>query len=134
MDAQAYIDKLAAGRGFVLDFHKVMARHDYDVLVATDNLTRTAVLDERSLDLRTKELLFIVLLVALDGDEGDLEQHLRTGLSIGLTPQEMLEALEILIPLGGVILFKKGFEVWRRVTGAEGIEPTSHVTGNGRAD
>jgi 4-carboxymuconolactone decarboxylase len=56
-----------------------MAKHDYDVLVATDTLTRTAVLSERSLDLRTKELLFIISLVALDGDESDLEQHIRTG-------------------------------------------------------
>jgi 4-carboxymuconolactone decarboxylase len=124
MDAQEYIDKIAQGRGFVLDFHKVMAKHDYDTLVATDNLTRTAILSERSLDMRTKELLFIVSLVAVRGDRADTIAHMRNALRIGVTPQEILEALEILLPLAGVVLFKEGFEIWQEVTEADGIEPS----------
>jgi 4-carboxymuconolactone decarboxylase len=123
-EAQEYIDKMARARGFVLDFHKVMAKHDYDVLRATDNLTRAAILHERLLDMRTKELLFIVSLVLTRGDRNDLATHIRSGLAIGLTPQEMLEAMEIVIPLAGVVLFKEGFEVWREVTEATGLEPT----------
>jgi 4-carboxymuconolactone decarboxylase len=124
MDAQEYIDKIASGRGFVLDFHKVMAKHDFDTLVATDNLTRTAILSERNLSMREKELLFIVSLVALRGDRNDTIAHMRNALRIGVTPQEILEALEILLPLAGVVLFKEGFEIWREVTEADGIEPS----------
>jgi len=124
MDAQEYIDKIAQGRGFVLDFHKVMAKHDFDVLTATDALTRAAVLSERSLDMRTKELLFIVSLVAVRGDRNDTIAHMRGALRIGVTPQEILEALEILLPLAGVVLFKEGWEIWREVTEADGIEPS----------
>lgn len=123
-EAQKYIDKLAAARGFVLDFHKVMAEHDYEVLVATDDLTRATVLKERRLDMRTKELLFIVALVLTRGDRGDLAAHIRSALAMGLTAQDVLEAMEIVIPLAGVVLFKEGFEVWREVTGATGLEPS----------
>ncbi|MDR7301970.1 carboxymuconolactone decarboxylase family protein [Haloactinomyces albus] len=125
MGAQEYIDKIAQGRGFVLDFHKVMAKHDYDVLVATDDLVRGTVLADRELDKNTKELLFILCLVAVRGSRDDLETHIRIALGMGITSQEILEALEILIPLAGVALFKEGFEVWREVTGAEGLEPSA---------
>jgi 4-carboxymuconolactone decarboxylase len=124
-EAQEYIDTIASKRGFVLDFHKVMAKHDYEVLLATDGLTRTAVLQERRLDMRTKELLFILCLVVIRGDRADLAAHIRSALAIGLTPQEILEAMEIVIPLAGVVLFKEGFEVWREVTGATGLEPSN---------
>lgn len=123
-EAQKYIDKLAEARGFVLDFHKVMAAHDYDVLVATDDLTRATVLRERRLDMRTKELLFIVSLVLIGGDRNDVATHIRSALAMGLTAQDVLEAMEIVIPLAGVVRFKEGFEVWREVTGATGLEPT----------
>ena len=33
-EAQAYIDDMATKRGYVLDYHKVMAKHDFDVLQA----------------------------------------------------------------------------------------------------
>ena len=34
-DAQAYIDDMARSRGYVLNYHKVMAKHDFAVLQAT---------------------------------------------------------------------------------------------------
>jgi 4-carboxymuconolactone decarboxylase len=125
MHAQEYIDKLAQRRGFVLDFHKVMARHDFPVLVATDDLTRATMLSERALDLPTKELLVIVALAALRGDREDLATHIRTGIQVGLSPEQVLQALEILLPLAGVVLFKEAFDVWRAATGSTGLEPSA---------
>lgn len=124
MQAQEYIDKIARGRGFVLDFHKVMAKQDFDVLVATDEMVRATVLNQRELDMATKELLFIVTLVAVRGDADDLRTHVRMALDMGCSAQQILEALEILIPLAGVSMFKEGFEIWREVTGATGLEPS----------
>lgn len=128
MEPQEYIDKLAAARGFVLDFHKVMAAHDYETLVATDDLTRATILRDRRLDRPTKELLFIVSLVLLRGDRDDLAAHIRGALAAGLTPRDVLEAMEIVIPLAGVVLFKEGFEVWREVTAATALEPSAPAT------
>lgn len=131
MDAQDYVDKIAQRRGSVLEFHKVMAQHDIDVLVAIDNLTRAAMLSERDLDAKTRELLVIVALAALRGDRADLAGHIRIAGALGLSPQAILQALEILVPLGGVVLFKEAMDVWREVTGATGLEPTGQPAGTG---
>jgi 4-carboxymuconolactone decarboxylase len=132
MDAQEYIDRIAGRRGSVSEFHAVMAKQDFEVLQATDGLTRTAILQERMLNARTKELLFIVSLVALRGAPDDIRMHLRIALGMDIDPLEILEALEMLIPLGGVVLFKEGFELWREVTGAEGVKPSADAIAQSR--
>ncbi|MCA1671625.1 MAG: carboxymuconolactone decarboxylase family protein [Actinobacteria bacterium] len=124
MDAQEYIDRIASRRGAVSEFHAVLAKQDFDVLQATDELTRATVLTQRTLDPRSKELLFIVSLVALRGSPEDIRMHLRLALGMGIEPLEILEALEILIPLGGVILFKEALTRWHEVTGADSVRPS----------
>lgn len=124
MEAQEYIDQIAGKRGAVTQFHRVMAQHDFPVLTATDGLTRAAVLEERSLERPTKQLVFIVALAALHGDREDLAHHIKLALTMGLTAQQVLEALEILIPLGGVVLYKEAFSVWCEATDAKGLEPS----------
>ena len=52
-------------------------------------------------------------------------------LDLGLSKEEILEAIEITLPEAGVGVFQEGFEAWREVTGAEGIEPTVEVLGSG---
>lgn len=37
-EKQAYVDDMVRERGYVLDYHKVMAKHDFDALQATNNL------------------------------------------------------------------------------------------------
>ena len=122
MDAQQYVDRIAEARGSVPEFHLVMAKHDFPVLTATDDLTKTAVLSRRSLDPRTKELLFVVALVALRGDPADTAMHIRAAQRAGASATDVLEALEMLIPLGGVIPFKEGLRVWCEATGSTGLE------------
>ena len=41
-EKQAYIDEMVRKRGYVLDYHKVMAAKDYDVLQATNGLVNAA--------------------------------------------------------------------------------------------
>ncbi len=123
-DKQAYIDDMVRTRGYVLDYRKVMAKHDYDVLVATNGLVNAAYLDQRTLDRRTKELIFIVSLTVLRAGKGHISSHIRVALDLGVTPQEILEAIEIALPEAGVVAFQVGFDAWREVVGAEGLEPS----------
>ena len=44
-DAQQYIDDMARKRGYVLDYHKVMAKQDFPVLQAANGLVSAAYLD-----------------------------------------------------------------------------------------
>ncbi|MCS5715965.1 carboxymuconolactone decarboxylase family protein [Herbiconiux sp. CPCC 205716] len=130
-DAQAYIDEMATSRGYVLDYHKVMAKHDFEVLQATNGLVNAAYLKPRLLDRATKELIFIVSLTVLRAPKGQIESHIRVALDLGLTAQEILEAIEISLPEAGVVAFQIGFDAWKSVVGADGLEPTVTVHDGG---
>ncbi|MFC4465497.1 carboxymuconolactone decarboxylase family protein [Streptomyces xiangluensis] len=125
--AQEYIDAMARDRGYVLDYHKVMAQHDFDVLQATNGLVEAAYLRPRALDRRTKELLFILSLTVMRAGKGHIQSHIRVALDLGVTPQEILEAIEIALPEAGIVAFQAGLEAWRETVGATGIEPRAAV-------
>lgn len=131
--AQQYIDDMAASRGYVLDYHKVMAKHDFDVLQAANGLIASAYLNQRTLDRRTKELIFVVSLTVMRASKGHIQSHIRVALDLGVTPQEILEAIEIALPEAGVVAFQAGVEAWREVVDADGLEPTvaAHEGGSG---
>jgi 4-carboxymuconolactone decarboxylase len=120
---QHYIDEMARSRGYVLDYHKVMAEHDFEVLMAANDLVRRAYLEPRLLDRRTKELIFIVSLTVMRASKAHIQSHIRVALDLGVTPQEVLEAIEISLPEAGIVAFQAGLEAWQEVVGATGREP-----------
>jgi 4-carboxymuconolactone decarboxylase len=120
---QAYIDQMARDRGYVLDYHKVMAAHDFDVLTAANGLVSAAYLSQRTLDRRTKELLFILSLTVLRASEAHIASHIKVALELGVSATEILETIEIALPEAGIVAFQHGFDVWKKVTGAKGLEP-----------
>jgi 4-carboxymuconolactone decarboxylase len=132
-EKQDYIDQMVKERGYVLDYHKVMAKHDFDVLQAANGLVNAAYLEQRRLDRKTKELIFIVSLTVMRASKGHIQSHIRVALDLGVSKEEILEAIEIALPEAGIVAFQEGFEAWREVTGAEGIEPTveAHEGGSG---
>lgn len=123
-EAQRYLDDMVARRGYVLDYHKVMAANDFPVLKAADELVGTAYLAQRSLSREVKELLFILSLTVLRADKAHIKSHIRVALDIGVTPQEILEAIEIALPEAGVVAFQHGFDAWREVVDAPQLEPS----------
>ena len=123
-EKQAYLDEMVRARGYVLDFHKVMAAQDFDTLRAFNQLTEAAYLRPRRLDRKTKELLFILSLTVMRSSKRHIQSHIRVALELGLSPEEILEAIELALPEAGVVAFQDGFDAWREVVGAEGIEPT----------
>ncbi|RYU13728.1 carboxymuconolactone decarboxylase family protein [Nocardioides iriomotensis] len=131
--AQDYVDEMARARGYVLDYHKVMAAQDFPVLRATNGLVEAAYLDQRTLDRRTKELIFIVSLTVMRASKGHIQSHIRVALDLGVTAREILEAIEIALPEAGIVAFQTGFDAWREVVGASGLEPTveAHEGGSG---
>lgn len=135
-EKQAYIDEMVRKRGYVLDYHKVMAAHDFEVLQAANGLVSAAYLEERRLDRKTKELIFIATLTAMRASKGHIQSHIRVALDLGLSKEEILEAIEITLPEAGVVPFQDGFAAWHEVTGAEGLEPSveAHQGGSGFRD
>ncbi|MBY4130161.1 carboxymuconolactone decarboxylase family protein [Rhodococcus fascians] len=127
VEAQAYIDNIATTRGYVLDYHKVMAKNDFPLLQAANGVVAAAYLDQRTLDRKTKELIFIVSLTVMRATKGHIQSHIRVALDLGLSPREILEAIEISLPEAGIVAFQAGVDAWREVVGADGIEPTVAV-------
>ena len=121
--AQEYVDAMARDRGYVLDYHKVMAEQDFPVLQAANALVHATYLKPRLLDHRTKELLFILSLTVMRSEKAHIQSHIRVALELGVSPQEILEAIEIALPEAGVVAFQTGLDAWREVVGATGLEP-----------
>ena len=131
-EAQQYVDDMVRARGYVLDYHKLMAKQDFPVLQATNGLVSAAYLDERSLDRRTKELIFIVSLTVMRASKGHIQSHIRVALDLGVTPREILEAIEISLPEAGIVAFQAGFDAWCEVVEATGLEPSVTAYEGGR--
>jgi 4-carboxymuconolactone decarboxylase len=122
---QEYVDQMARERGYVLDYHKYMANADFDVLTASNALVEAAYLKERTLDRKTKELLFILSLTVMRAEKAHIIGHIQVALTLGVTPTEILEAIEIALPEAGVVAFQVGFDAWRETVGTEPLEPRS---------
>jgi 4-carboxymuconolactone decarboxylase len=135
-EAQEYIDNIARTMGtwprpaYVPDFHKIMAHADFDVLKAQNALGQATYGKQRSLDARTKELLFLAMFTVMRSGREQLTSHVQMALDLGITPAEILETMELALPVAGIVAFLAGFEAWREVTNAEGIEPSSGLGGS----
>jgi 4-carboxymuconolactone decarboxylase len=125
--AQEYIDDMAARRGYVLDYHKVMAAADFPVLQAANHVVSAAYLDERRLSRETKELLFILSLTVMRAPLPQLRSHIQVALDLGVSPEEILEAIEIALPEAGIVAFQHGVEAWQSVVGIRPLEPGTPV-------
>lgn len=122
-ERQEYLDRMARARGYVLPYHKVMVERDLDALRAVNGLIEAVYLRERTLDRRTKELLFVLALTVMRSERGHIKSHIRAALDAGASEAEVLEAMEISLPAAGVVAFQHGFDAFREVTGATGLEP-----------
>jgi 4-carboxymuconolactone decarboxylase len=131
--AQDYVDEMVRKRGYVLEYHKKMAKADFPVLKAMNDIVGAAYLKDRLLDRKTKELIFIASLTVMRASKGHIQSHIRVALDLGVSAQEILEAIEISIPEAGIVAFQTGFDAWQEVVGVEGLEPTvtAHQGGRG---
>jgi 4-carboxymuconolactone decarboxylase len=98
---------------------------------AANGLVEAAYLKERRLDRKTKELIFVASLTAMRASRAHIQSHIRLALDLGLSKEEILEAIEISLSEAGVVAFQEGFEAWREVVDAEGIEPTVEASDSG---
>ncbi len=124
-ERQEYLNDLVEKRGYVLDYHKVLAEQDFDALKAFNGLIETVYLNERLLDRKTKELLFVLSLTVMRSEKAHIKSHIQAALTAGATEGEILEALELALLEAGIVAFQHGFDAWKEVTGATGIEPTN---------
>jgi 4-carboxymuconolactone decarboxylase len=115
-EKQAYLVQMQAERGYVLDFHKVLASEDFDFLKSYNAFLQAAYLNPNtSLDKKTKELVLIGILVAIRSLPSHIKTHMEVARQLGATKKEVLEVLEMSLPPAGVAAFMEGFALWREV-------------------
>lgn len=85
-------------RGVRPGMPRVMAAQDFPVLQAANYLVSAVYLESRTLDCKTKELLFVLSLTVLRGEREHIASHIRVALEVGAVPREILEAIEIALP------------------------------------
>ena len=118
-EKQAFLDHMVKQRGYVNDLHRIVATYDLDVAKAMNGVPSSVYLAERSLDKKTKELLFILSMTCLRLPQYVIEGHMRKALAFGVSPREIFEALEMAIPEAGFPAFEHGLKAWVEVVGAE---------------
>src|SRR5690606_11658309 len=88
-EAQANIDDAVKSRGYVLEYHKILAASDFPILEAANHVVNAAYLEQRTLSRASKELLFVLSLTVLRAPKPQLRAHIRVALDLGVSPKEL---------------------------------------------
>ena len=111
-EKQKMLQEMLKKRGFLLDFHKVLIEEDLEFLKRYEALISYATTDQRTLDKRTKELVFVAVLAALQAGKDHIGAHIRLAMENGASKQEILEVLELIYPPCGTLRFMNGVEAY----------------------
>jgi alkylhydroperoxidase/carboxymuconolactone decarboxylase family protein YurZ len=88
------LERIKGERGFVRLWPQLLAERDPDYMEGLHNLVTHALYKRDNLPLKFKEIIFICL-NAFDYYEYGFRIHLRSALKLGVTEDEILDALEI---------------------------------------
>lgn len=121
-EKKEFLRQLKERRGYLLDYHKVLAAEDLAFLKALGNVLNVAYSSDRTLSKKTKELIFIAVLTATGGPK-EIKLHMDLAKKLGVTKEEVLEVLEILVLPCGLPRFFIGYEVWAECFDVGRVEP-----------
>jgi 4-carboxymuconolactone decarboxylase len=111
-EADTLLREIAEKRGYTLRMHRILAEADPTFLRSYEDLLDAAYIRSRSLDRRTKELIYIAVLTAVSAPREQLVAHMEAAVATGAEPLEILEVLEQALPPVGVPRFIEGLEAW----------------------
>jgi 4-carboxymuconolactone decarboxylase len=114
-DASEFLQQMEAQRGYVLDFHRIMAKYDLDFAKSYNGLLDAAYLKERLLDARTKEFIITTAIIVAASSEEHIVTHMKVLKRLGVTAEEALQFIEIILPPAGVPKFMNAVECWKKV-------------------
>lgn len=113
-DKEAELERTTRLRGFRYGLHDFWAELDLDALKATNDRVEAGYLKESSLlDRKTKELLILTACIAHGDLVSHLQIHMHAAHQAGATPEEILEALELVGSWIGLTRRIVGLEAWR---------------------
>lgn len=123
-DGIALLNETVRNRGYVLDYHRLMAKYDPAIMRSINDITQDVYKTPRLLDEKTKELLFVLSMTCLRVSPAQIGAHVKLAIEAGASPEEVLETIELAIPEAGIPTFMHGLMAWADAVGAQGLEPT----------
>lgn len=101
-------------RGYQLPFHALLAQRDPQFLEAYEGLVDSSYAASRCLSRKEKELLYVAVLSALNGDPDHIAAHIKAAADAGATREQIFEVLELIMIPAGVTRFMNACAAWRQ--------------------
>ena len=112
---EAELERVTRLRGFRYGIHDFFAELDVNALKAVNDDVEAHYLKQGLLDRKTKELLIIAACVAQGDLVSHIQIHMHAAHKAGASPEEIMEALELIGSWTGTVNRTKGLEAWRAV-------------------
>ena len=87
------LDKVLEKRGYLLTYHKMIGEWDPKLLESYDSFYENLTLEERTLTLKNRELVWAALQVAADEEHGHI--HMKRAKKIGLSSEILTNAIAL---------------------------------------
>lgn len=99
-EAKELLDKMYAERGYELQYHRILAQFDPDLLKSLNTSYERLNFESKYLDPKTRELAFIGIL-ATEHEWVGLPIHFKRALDAGATEEEIMEVIcQMLVCIG----------------------------------
>jgi 4-carboxymuconolactone decarboxylase len=92
-----------------------MAKYDLDFAKNYNALLDAAYMKERLLDARTKEFIITTAIIVAGSSEEHIVTHMKVLKRLGVTAEEALQFIEIILPPAGVPKFMNAVVCWKKV-------------------
>ena len=113
-EGEKLLEEIKVKRGLVLDFHRLLAEEDPRFLRRYEDMVSAAYADLRTLDKKTKELIFIAALMSLEAEPAHIAAHMRLAIEHGANKKEILEVLECVYPPCGMLRFMNALKAFKQ--------------------
>ena len=112
-DKESELERVTRLRGFRFGLHDFLAELDVDALKAVNDQVEANYLKESLLDRKTKELLIIATCIAEGDWVSHIQIHMHAANKAGASPEEIMEAVNLIGGWTGSVNRAKGLEAWR---------------------
>jgi alkylhydroperoxidase/carboxymuconolactone decarboxylase family protein YurZ len=112
-DKESELERVTRLRGFRYGLHDFLAELDVDALKAVNDHVEANYLNESLLDRKTKELLIIATCISEGDWVSHIQIHMHAANKAGASPEEIMEAINLIGGWTGSVNRAKGLEAWR---------------------
>lgn len=112
-DKETELERVTRLRGFRFGLHDFLAELDVEALKKVNDEVEANYLNESLLDRKTKELLIVAACIAEGDWVSHIQIHMHAANKAGASPEEIMEAINLIGGWTGSVNRAKGLEAWR---------------------